>query len=279
MVFATEQNITVDGAANNHFTWTGQGSSTLVGTNGDGVTVTVTIGEVKAGGTVSMKATRTIYDAADAYIDGGRGFDILLANKGTGSLGILPVDKVQRVEMLIRSEREDDVKNLGINQLASLEMYGIILGGTEGAWTVGLNGNWAWSEAKGAWVYSNDEGSLLSLEVAGGVKVALVTPASQMEVETVALADDASTQAYLGEEAINDSPLDADGSGASKKKRRLPSGRRPHIPMRILFISNYFPGDLGPLARELAAAPENKVLFASTGSARISRSRASGACA
>ncbi|MDE7371937.1 MAG: hypothetical protein K2N07_09420, partial [Desulfovibrio sp.] len=33
--------------------------------------------------------------------------------------------------------------------------------------------------------------------------------------------------------------------------------------MRILFISNYFPGDLGPLARELAAAPENEVLFAS----------------
>lgn len=33
--------------------------------------------------------------------------------------------------------------------------------------------------------------------------------------------------------------------------------------MRIFFISNYFPGDLGPLARELAAAPENEVLFAS----------------
>lgn len=33
--------------------------------------------------------------------------------------------------------------------------------------------------------------------------------------------------------------------------------------MRILFISNYFPGDLGPLARVLAAAPENEVLFAS----------------
>lgn len=33
--------------------------------------------------------------------------------------------------------------------------------------------------------------------------------------------------------------------------------------MRILFISNYFPGDLGPLARLLGAAPENDVLFAS----------------
>ena len=33
--------------------------------------------------------------------------------------------------------------------------------------------------------------------------------------------------------------------------------------MRILFISNYFPGDLGPLARQLGAAPENEVLFAS----------------
>ena len=33
--------------------------------------------------------------------------------------------------------------------------------------------------------------------------------------------------------------------------------------MRLLFISNYFPGDLGPLARTLAAAPENEVLFAS----------------
>ena len=33
--------------------------------------------------------------------------------------------------------------------------------------------------------------------------------------------------------------------------------------MRILFISNYFPGDLGPLARLLGAAPENEVLFAS----------------
>lgn len=33
--------------------------------------------------------------------------------------------------------------------------------------------------------------------------------------------------------------------------------------MRILFISNYFPGDLGPLARVLAAAPENEVLCAS----------------
>lgn len=33
--------------------------------------------------------------------------------------------------------------------------------------------------------------------------------------------------------------------------------------MRIFFISNYFPGDLGPLARTLAAAPENEVLFAS----------------
>ena len=33
--------------------------------------------------------------------------------------------------------------------------------------------------------------------------------------------------------------------------------------MRVLFISNYFPGDLGPLARELAASPENEVLFAS----------------
>lgn len=33
--------------------------------------------------------------------------------------------------------------------------------------------------------------------------------------------------------------------------------------MRILFISNYFPGDLGPLARTLAAAPGNEVLFAS----------------
>ncbi|WP_308620506.1 hypothetical protein [uncultured Desulfovibrio sp.] len=33
--------------------------------------------------------------------------------------------------------------------------------------------------------------------------------------------------------------------------------------MRILFISNYFPGDLGPLARQLAAAPGNEVLFAS----------------
>ena len=33
--------------------------------------------------------------------------------------------------------------------------------------------------------------------------------------------------------------------------------------MRILFISNYCPGDLGPLARLLGAAPENDVLFAS----------------
>ncbi|WP_165078126.1 MULTISPECIES: hypothetical protein [unclassified Desulfovibrio] len=33
--------------------------------------------------------------------------------------------------------------------------------------------------------------------------------------------------------------------------------------MRILFISNYFPGDLGPLARVLASAPENEVLYAS----------------
>lgn len=33
--------------------------------------------------------------------------------------------------------------------------------------------------------------------------------------------------------------------------------------MRILFISNYFPGDLGPLARLLGAVPENDVLFAS----------------
>lgn len=33
--------------------------------------------------------------------------------------------------------------------------------------------------------------------------------------------------------------------------------------MRILFISNYYPGDLGPLARLLGAAPENDVLFAS----------------
>ncbi len=33
--------------------------------------------------------------------------------------------------------------------------------------------------------------------------------------------------------------------------------------MRILFISNYFPGDIGPLARQLAAAPGNEVLFAS----------------
>ncbi|MDE5878806.1 MAG: hypothetical protein K2G99_02080 [Desulfovibrio sp.] len=34
--------------------------------------------------------------------------------------------------------------------------------------------------------------------------------------------------------------------------------------MRIFFISNYFPGELGPLARELAARPENEVLFASS---------------
>ena len=34
--------------------------------------------------------------------------------------------------------------------------------------------------------------------------------------------------------------------------------------MRILFISNYFPGDLGPLARVLAASSENEVLFASS---------------
>lgn len=40
---------------------------------------------------------------------------------------------------------------------------------------------------------------------------------------------------------------------------RLPAFAR----MRIFFISNYFPGELGPLARELAAAPENEVLFAS----------------
>lgn len=33
--------------------------------------------------------------------------------------------------------------------------------------------------------------------------------------------------------------------------------------MRVFFLSNYFPGDLGPLARTLAAAPENEVLFAS----------------
>lgn len=33
--------------------------------------------------------------------------------------------------------------------------------------------------------------------------------------------------------------------------------------MRILFISNHFPGDLGPLARQLAASPDNEVLFAS----------------
>lgn len=33
--------------------------------------------------------------------------------------------------------------------------------------------------------------------------------------------------------------------------------------MRIFFISNYFPGELGPLARALAAAPGNEVLFAS----------------
>ena len=36
-----------------------------------------------------------------------------------------------------------------------------------------------------------------------------------------------------------------------------------HAPMRILFISNYFPGDLGPLARMLAASPDNDVLCAS----------------
>ena len=33
--------------------------------------------------------------------------------------------------------------------------------------------------------------------------------------------------------------------------------------MRVLFISNYFPGDLGPLARVLATRPENDVLCAS----------------
>lgn len=33
--------------------------------------------------------------------------------------------------------------------------------------------------------------------------------------------------------------------------------------MRILFVSNYFPGELGPLARQLAAMPGNEVLFAS----------------
>lgn len=33
--------------------------------------------------------------------------------------------------------------------------------------------------------------------------------------------------------------------------------------MRILLISNYFPGDLGPLVRHLAASPENEVLCAS----------------
>lgn len=33
--------------------------------------------------------------------------------------------------------------------------------------------------------------------------------------------------------------------------------------MRILFISNYFPGDLGSLAHQLAASPENEVLCAS----------------
>ena len=136
-----------------------------------------------------------VYDAADAYIDGGRGFDILLADKGTGSLSSLT--NVNRVEMLIRSEREPDVKSLSINTLASLEMYGITI---TAAGAVLLEGNWAWSQDKGAWVYSDDEGPLLSLEVANGVDVTLVTPAVQAAAEADTPADDVSAHAYTGDD-------------------------------------------------------------------------------
>ncbi|MBD5417284.1 MAG: hypothetical protein HDR50_06420 [Desulfovibrio sp.] len=67
VVFAADQAITVEGAANNNFTWTGQGTDTLVGINGDGVTLTVTIGEVKPDGTVSMTASMT--DPAGHAVD------------------------------------------------------------------------------------------------------------------------------------------------------------------------------------------------------------------
>ncbi|MDE7370539.1 MAG: VCBS domain-containing protein, partial [Desulfovibrio sp.] len=58
VVFVDGQKPNVGGAANNEFKWTvSDEGKTLTGTNGDGVTVTVTIGKVNADGTVEMTAT------------------------------------------------------------------------------------------------------------------------------------------------------------------------------------------------------------------------------